>query len=1471
MQEFNEGDEIGVASTDVGQEIDETHSEGAPEVHPERQNFIHEEAEREKILHGSSEGLIPIPAGYERGDGVPKDIARLIGEIRPTGLSDKQTRRLHAVLRRYIGVFSTGPGDYGKTPLMTFQIDTGEHDPIAARYRPIPAAYEKEVRANIDEMLRNGIIEKCDSPWNSTLVLVRKPDGRIRMCVNLKNVNSVTVNRTSFPINQQEQSFAKIGRGKYYFRLDLSQAYYSIPLDAEGDRNKTAFSVFGSQYRFRVSPFGAKFLPSKFNQLMTMIFEGLDDFLFYYFDDVIGVFQTFDELIEGLTKVLFRLIQANMRVNLQKSDFCLTALDKLKWLGTIIHHNKIIPDPEKTRAITEIPVPKDKKAMMRFLGMVGYHRRHLPRLAQVAEPLYKVIGATATYKITDKEMQAFNEVKRLITSAEALALPDVERPFIVTCDASDVAVGGILTQKNPDQPDGPENVIAYCSRTFTENEQHCSSCEKELLAILYSLSVFYYYVANTHFTLRSDSKSLVYLRQFRDNGKLFRASMFLDELDFDIQHMSARKGNLMMVADIISRATQGGQGEAKKKPTYKDLRNPVYNELTHPPGMPDGPVSKAQFIQAADRYLEWFRCRNAQRIKENPYKVKRQLGVRDGEVAGHPIPPRGDGVEELGHFLEAINKKNEKETNGNGGTRPILTVTLRPQFVTRREFIEAQKADPDCMALCKKLKAKGEEGTYKMQWGMIVRKRKLANGIRRYVPFAPTSLRSAIVEHLHGMGVGPHVGRKRLTLLVQTHFYWPDIDKTVQEICRGCRECQYQQPNTDPQVVLKRVQQATRPNEVVSWDIVGPYPPAFDGERYLLTLQCEYSKFTLAFPLRTKQPEGLLRAFITGWVAPFGAPKFLRSDEGTDTDSALAQYVCHSLNITKITTPIYSPQANPIERWHRTLNQALRTALTQADKRYWATIAPMIAMQYNQSVHTVTKLKPAELFLGRDTAQALVPVIPEEHPALDRHRYLRELQRAQRIFWAINQRRIAQATGRAGQHPAGEPVYKVGDYVLVRNFTPKHKLDDAWVGPFRIVEARPNAFTVVQWNMTIDVPVVIRYRHQPREMGEIIKRKVHPKDLKPFRAEPILREPDVAVDKTADELLRRIVQQANSSEGNSSGRVPAAHSGTSRATTSSSSAPVMTSRGSSSEEDANGGAPPPEEEEIDWWADFGNDDDLAGLWAEETQPVDETQILGEDAPEEGVMQEPGEGAEGGRPLSRLEYELEKGELSQTDPEVRRVLSESVLPFMQRLGVDEERVPPGQHPDGGDTDTVKAVKHLAEKLTMGSLADLKRGQRLWDRYEQSVREYETERREAKGDKPPTPPELMDFWDIPGTRTTTPVRAASAASKALVHWQGRVPKEVHVGERALSEYEERKREWRIGQAIREGRVTVPRILRPEFVEQKRSDEPETQTGIPMPEPETRPPTERMGLSPPLPGTPETEEEQMTRRSQKTKRTP
>ncbi len=466
---------------------------------------------------------------------------------------------------------------------------------------------------------------------------------------------------------------------------------------------------------------------------------------------------------------------------------------------------------------------------------------------------------------------------------------------------------------------------------LTPSERNGSSCAKELNAILYGIGHFYFYLANKHFTLRTDSRGLIYLRSFtKPNAKLHTASAILDELSFDIEHQSATSKNLMAIADMISRA-YGTDEHSKDRTTYRDLKNPVYKNITPPSNLPRYPISCDKFNELVDPYLARFRQQYAADLGEGDQNTASADKTANGQKSIEDKPSPSNEVEHIS-FVAA---KNDA---------PKLDAQM---------FCRAQQRDEAIKKLL---------GNPRAPWivhnRILYQKRETPTGCRT-VLVVPAVLQSLVLEHYHGISTGPHFGQKKLYATLQQYFWWPRMSANIAQYCHDCVHCKFKTPKTGPKARLQRRYRPLRPNEVVNIDIVGPYPTSTRGMKYVLTMQCDFSKFVCVAPLPDKTSAHVAQALTERWLFIFGTPQFVRSDEGTDTDAAIVQYICKMKGIQKIRTPVYSPHANPVERFHRTMNQALRTWIGGTQTKDWDIILPNIVLAYNNFIHSATKYPPS--------------------------------------------------------------------------------------------------------------------------------------------------------------------------------------------------------------------------------------------------------------------------------------------------------------------------------------------------------------------------------------------------------------------------------------------------------------------------------------------------------------------------------
>ena len=432
----------------------------------------------------------------------------------------------------------------GKTSILSHSIDIGEAKPVKQRHFPVSPAVEKLLYAEIDRMLKMGVIEESDSAWSSPVVLVQKP-GKVRLCLDSRKVNAVT-RKDAYPLPQIDGILSRLPQAMFISSLDLKDAYWQIPLDPES-RDKTAFTVPGKPlYQYRVMPFGLTNASQTMTRLMDKVIPAaLRNEVFVYLDDLLVVSDSFDSHINVLRIVAGHIRNAGLTLNIEKSKFCMKSV---KYLGHIVGEGVVRTDPEKIAAMVDFPIPRSLKALRSFLGMTGWYRKFISNYASVSAPLTDLLKPRQKFKMSPEGQQAFELLKAKLCSAPVLRSPDFAKPFYIHCDASKTGVGGVLVQKTQE---GDEYPIAFVSKKLNKAQKNYSVTEQECLAAIVSLKRFRAYVEGHKFTIITDHASLKWLMSQTDlHSRLARWALKLQGFTFEIEH---RSGKLNLVPDALSR------------------------------------------------------------------------------------------------------------------------------------------------------------------------------------------------------------------------------------------------------------------------------------------------------------------------------------------------------------------------------------------------------------------------------------------------------------------------------------------------------------------------------------------------------------------------------------------------------------------------------------------------------------------------------------------------------------------------------------------------------------------------------------------------------------------------------------------------------------------------------------------------------------------------------------------------------
>ena len=387
------------------------------------------------------------------------------------------------------------------------------------------------------------IIEKSESHYASPIVLVKKPDGSNRFCVDFRRLNQVTVFDPE-PIPVPENLLSKLGIATYFTKIDLTKGYWQIPM-LESDKPKTAFITCHGLYQFKVLPFGMVNAQAAFTRMMRKLLEGQSNVV-NYVDDVLVYTQTWDDHFKVLRSILNRLREAGLTARPTK---CFVGYRSLEFLGYVVGKGILQPVPEKVTKVLQATRPKTKKEVRSFIGLANYYRRFVPNFAAIACPLTDLTKAGRPKEVEwgESQQNAFETLKSRLGEAPILHLPDPHKPFVLRTDASDVGVGAVLMQMDGDQ----YFPVSYASRKLLPRERRYSVIERECLAVVWAIAKFHVYLYGKQFMLETDHHPLAYLATAKvSNSRVMRWALSLQPYRYVVR---AIKGVDNAGPDYLSR------------------------------------------------------------------------------------------------------------------------------------------------------------------------------------------------------------------------------------------------------------------------------------------------------------------------------------------------------------------------------------------------------------------------------------------------------------------------------------------------------------------------------------------------------------------------------------------------------------------------------------------------------------------------------------------------------------------------------------------------------------------------------------------------------------------------------------------------------------------------------------------------------------------------------------------------------
>ena len=975
----------------------------------------------------------------------------------------------------YKCLFAKNDMDMGKTHLVKHDIQLTDYTPFKEGYRRIPPHLYEEVRTHLKEMLDLGVIRKSQSPWSSSIVLVRKKDGKLRFCIDLRKLNLRTV-KDNYSLPKIEHHLDQLIGAEWFSTLDLKSGYWQVELTEES-KPYTAFTCGPlGFYECELMPFGASNAPATFQRLMENCLGDLNlAWCVVYLDDIIIYGKTPEEHLERLAAVFEKLKQAGLKLKPSKCNFF---RKEISFLGHIVSKEGIATDPSKIEAVDNWPRPRTVNDLRSFLGFVGYYRKFINSFSSIARPLNDLlVGLDNSIKSTKKQFlewhpeqeEAFLSLKKACCTAPVLGYADYTKPFVLHTDSSLDGLGAILYQKDSKEK---LRVIAYASRSLSKSEKNYPAHKLEFLAMKWAVTdkfKEYLYGPGSYFEVYTDNNPLTYvLSTAKLDATTQRWIAALANYDFSIFYKSGKHNT---DADALSRIkwpTSVDDVVANRQACVKlppKVIQAIFQGASIPFGLIEVVMNSARVIPSS--YLD--------NQEENEFTdTWKKLQADDPKIC---------------QLIDLIQSKNlkKKEVVKDYPELKLYVKYLRQLYLKngilyRKVFSQDTKKSPSFFQLV-----------------------------------LPTQLIPKVLRGCHDE-VG-HVGRDKTLELVRERFFFPTMYAEVIKHLSSCRTCLVRK-GVAPKAELCPIT-TTRPLELVHMDYLQLEPSKGNIEN-VLVITDHFTRYSQAYPTKSQTAQITAKVLWENFILHYGFPEKFLSDQGRNFESELISELCKLARVQKLRTTPYHPMTNgQCERFNRTLCGMLGT-LREDEKLDWKSHISTMVHAYNCTRNASTNFSPYFLMFGRHPR---LPIDLElgihrvgHGVTFSRSKYIDRLQK--RLNYAFGKAKLFSEKEQSRNKTRYDRKSKnlkleTGDLVLVRKtaFRGKHKIQNKWEDEDYVIMNQPNS----------DIPVFVV---KPVIGGK--ERVLHRNLLLPLGyKEPVVSDSSDEEDIEISKPLSKIVQDSS--------------------------------------------------------------------------------------------------------------------------------------------------------------------------------------------------------------------------------------------------------------------------------------------------------------------------------------------------------
>ncbi|CAJ2677123.1 unnamed protein product [Trifolium pratense] len=1054
----------------------------------------HQEEKQKDLADAEKKIYRPIPDGdFEL---VPLGEDPLKGIKIGTGLPDLVKKQLIACLKDNAELFAWSaaemPGIDPEVACHQLTLDPRASAVVQRRRKQSPEKAEAAEKAVKDLLEANFISEARYTTWLSNVVLVKKSNGKWRMCVDYTDLNRACP-KDAYPLPNIDKLVDNSSGFKLLSFMDAYSGYNQIKM-AEIDKKKTAFMTESGNYYYNVMPFGLKNAGATYQRMMNKVFNNeIGDMLEVYMDDMIVKSEEEVDHTAHLKRVFDQARKYNMRFNPEKCTFGVKAG---KFLGFYLTERGIEANPDKCRAFFEFPTPDSKKSIQSLNGMLTALSRFVAKSAQHALPLFKLLRKESAFEWTKECEDALQHLKRALSEPPVLTRPNEGETLYLYLAVASEAISAVLIRET-EQGQKP---VYFVSKALQGPELRYLQIEKTALAVVMAARKLRHYFLAHSIVVRTDQPIKQLLARPDMTGRMLKWSLELSEFEIFFESRKALKAQVL--ADFIAEMTTPSTPDKNKWTIFVD-------GSSNPQGSGAGiilesgegaliEVSLELAFPTTNNQAEYEAFLAGLRLAQDMEAEEIKIFTDSQLVASQITGEYQTKDERLTEYLNLIKEKLTKfrqteikhvprEHNARadilsklastkkkkGGNQSLIQETLsKPSIVKPTEVFLICEIDANSwmtpvfeflntgnLPLDKKeaAKVKRRACAYVILNGKMYRRGFSIPLLRCVEESEVASILGEIHEGINGQHIG---GRSLARKALRAGFYWPTMQADAKEHVKKCDKCQrHGDMHLAPPNELRTLS-SPWPFSWWGMDLLGPFPTAAGQNKYLIVAVDYFTKWIEAEPLAHITTFNVLRFFKRNILARFGIPQVVITDNGTQfTDKKVREFMA-KIGTTQHFTSVEHPQTNgQAEAANRVILRGLKRRLDEA-KGKWTEELHSVLWSYRTTPHSTTGETPFRLTYG---TEAVIPVetgassfrteVPLEGE--DNHEMLREeldLLEELRDGAALREATLKQKIAKRHDKRVIKREFDVGTLVLRRNQKDSRegKLAANWEGPYRV-------------------------------------------------------------------------------------------------------------------------------------------------------------------------------------------------------------------------------------------------------------------------------------------------------------------------------------------------------------------------------------------------------------------------------------